>query len=99
MSARLGFVARGIAYIVIGVIPVMVAFRVTRHEPDRDRAIEAIAAKPFGYLLLWILVIGFPGMAVWRLVQAAVRRLNLPEGHRVRARFTASAMPSRSSAP
>jgi hypothetical protein len=34
---------------------------------------------------LWILVIGFPGMAVWRFVQAAVWRLNLTEGHRVRA--------------
>lgn len=32
--ARLGFVARGIAYIVIGVIAVMVALRVARHEPD-----------------------------------------------------------------
>ena len=30
----LGFVARGIAYIVIGVIAVMVALRVARHEPD-----------------------------------------------------------------
>jgi hypothetical protein len=80
--ARLGFVARGIAYIVIAV---MVALRVARHEPDTAGAIEAIAAEPFGYLLLWILVIGFLGLAGWRLVQAAVRRLNLTEGHRVRA--------------
>jgi len=81
----MGFVARGIAYIVIGVIAVMVAFGVARHEPDSAGAIEAIAAKPFGYLLLWILVIGFLGLAVWRFVQAAVKRLNLTEGHRVRA--------------
>jgi len=85
MFARLGLVARGIAYIVVGVIAVMVAFGVARHEPDRAGAIEAIATKPFGYLLLWILVIGFLGLAVWRFVQAAVKRLNLTEGHRVRA--------------
>jgi len=85
LFARLGFVARGIAYIVIGAIAVMVALGVARHEPDGAGAIEAIAAKPFGYLLLWILVIGFLGLAVWRFVQAAVRRLNLTEGHRVRA--------------
>jgi Domain of Unknown Function (DUF1206) len=66
MFARLGFVARGIVCIVIGAIALMVAFGVARHEPDRAGAIEAIAAKPFGYLLLWILVIGFLGMAVWR---------------------------------
>jgi biotin transporter BioY len=76
MFARLGFVARGIVYIVIGAIALMVAFGVARHEPDRAGAIEAIAAKPCGYLLLWILVIGFLGMAVRRFVQAAVRRLN-----------------------
>ena len=85
MFARLGFVARGIAYIVIGVIAVMLAFGVARHEPDRGGAIEAIAGKPFGYLLLWILVIGFLALAVWRFVQAAEKRLNLTEGHRVMA--------------
>jgi hypothetical protein len=76
MFARLGFVARGIVCIVIGAVALMVAFGVARYEPDRAGAIEAIAAKPFGYLLLWILVIGFLGMAVRRFVQAAVRRLN-----------------------
>ncbi len=85
--ARLGFVARGIAYIVIGVIAIMVALGIARHSPDSAGAIEAIATKPFGYLLLWILVIGFLALAVWRFVQAAVKRLNLTEGHRVRAFF------------
>jgi hypothetical protein len=85
MFARLGFVARGIAYIVIGVIAAMLAFGVARHEPDRAGAIEAIAGKPFGYLLLWILVIGFLALAVWRFVQAAEKRLNLTGGHRVMA--------------
>jgi Domain of Unknown Function (DUF1206) len=85
MLARLGFVARGIAYIVIGVIAVMLAFGIARHEPDRAGAIEAIADKPFGYLLLWILVIGFLALAVWRFVQAAVKRLNPTAGHRVRS--------------
>ena len=33
MFTRLGLVARGIAYIVIGTIAVMVAFGIARHEP------------------------------------------------------------------
>ena len=85
MFARLGFVARGIAYIVIGAIAVMLAFGFARHEPDRAGALEAIAGKPFGYLLLWILVIGFFALALWRFVQAAEKRLNPTTGHRVRA--------------
>lgn len=83
--ARLGFIARGITYIVIGVIALMVALGIARHSPDSAGAIEAIASKPFGYVLLLILVIGFLGLAVWRFVQAAVKRLNLTEGHRIRA--------------
>lgn len=85
MFARLGFVARGIAYIVIGAIAVMLALGFARHEPDRAGALEAIADKPFGYLLLWILVIGFFALALWRFVQAAEKRLNPTTGHRVRA--------------
>jgi hypothetical protein len=85
--ARIGLVARGIVYIVIGVIAIMLALGIARHSPDTTGAIEAIATKPFGYLLLWILAIGFLGLAVWRLVQAAVKRLNLTDGHRIKAFF------------
>jgi hypothetical protein len=81
--ARLGLVVRGIVYIVIGAIAVMMALGVGRHSPDSTGAIEAIATKPFGFLLLWILVIGFLGLAVWRFVQAAVKRLNPADGHRI----------------
>jgi hypothetical protein len=85
--ARIGLVARGIVYIVIGVIAIMLALGIARHSPDTTGAIEAIATKPFGYLLLWILAIGFLGLAVWRLVQAAVKRLNVTDGHRIKAFF------------
>jgi uncharacterized protein DUF1206 len=87
MFARLGLIARGIDYIVIGAIALMLALHVAQHEPDTAGAIEAIATKPLGYLLLWILVIGFLALAVWRLVQAAVPWLNTTDGHRVMALF------------
>ncbi len=83
--ARLGFVARGIIYIVIGAIAVMLAVGAAQHTPDQGGALEAIASKPFGYLLLWIVTIGFAGLALWRLVQALVARLNPTEAHRLTA--------------
>ncbi|WP_369633675.1 DUF1206 domain-containing protein [Nocardia sp. JMUB6875] len=82
--ARVGFIARGIAYIVIGVLGIMLAFGIARHEPERAGALEAIATKPLGYLLLWIVVIGFAGLALWRLTQAAAR-LHRSNGHRLYA--------------
>ena len=87
--ARFGLVARGIIYIIIGAIAVMLAFGAAQHLPDRGGALEAIASKPFGFVLLWILVIGFAGLALWKLVQAAVARLNPTEAHRLKAAGTA----------
>jgi len=85
MVARLGFLARGIVYIVVGFIGVMMAAGVARHEPDTAGALAAIASKPLGYLLLWVLVIGFAGLAAWRLVQAATARVHSSDGHRLYA--------------
>ena len=85
MLARLGLAARGIIYVVIGAIAVMLALGAARHAPDRAGALEAIASKPFGYLLLWVITIGFAGLALWRIIQAAVARLNPTEAYRLRA--------------
>ena len=83
--ARFGLVARGIIYIVIGAIAVMLAFGAARHVPDRAGALAAVASKPFGYVLLWIITLGLAGLALWKIVQAAVARLNPTEGHRLKA--------------
>jgi uncharacterized membrane protein len=83
--ARLGLAARGIIYMVIGAIAVMLALGAARHVPGRAGALEAVAGKPFGYLLLWVITIGFAGLALWKLIQAAVARLNPTEAYRLRA--------------
>ncbi len=68
--ARAGFAARGIVYIVIGILAVLVGLGYGRHDLDRAGALVAIADEPFGALLLWLLVIGFVGLALWRAVRA-----------------------------
>ncbi|TCJ99501.1 DUF1206 domain-containing protein [Nocardia alba] len=83
--ARFGFVARGIAYIVIGILAFLLAIGTAEHEPDAGGALAAIAAKPLGYLLLWILVLGFAALAVWRAVQVAGARRTYSGGHRTYA--------------
>lgn len=39
-------------------------------QADRTGALHAISATPVGGALLWLLVIGFIGMALWRLSEA-----------------------------
>jgi Domain of Unknown Function (DUF1206) len=68
--ARAGFLARGLMYIVIGWIALQVAFGRTGQEADRTGALHELSTKPFGAAALWLLVVGFSGMALWRLSEA-----------------------------
>ncbi|MFJ9244392.1 DUF1206 domain-containing protein [Streptomyces sp. NPDC101776] len=70
-AARAGFVARGVIYVLIGVLSLRIAFSGGGEQADRGGAIAEIAQKPFGTVLLWLLGIALAGMALWRLSEAA----------------------------
>ncbi|MEZ0113882.1 hypothetical protein ABH920_007916 [Catenulispora sp. EB89] len=67
---RAGFVARGVVYLLIGWIALLIALDHRTGEADRSGALELIAGKPYGFAVLWFLVVGFAGMALWRLMLA-----------------------------
>jgi hypothetical protein len=72
---RAGLVAKGIVYGVIGLLAVDLALGDgVEQSPDRDGALRAIAAQPFGRVLLTVLAAGFAGYALWRLAQALFDR-------------------------
>ncbi|HXT92186.1 MAG TPA: DUF1206 domain-containing protein [Trebonia sp.] len=73
--ARMGFFARGLMYIVIGWIAVEIAFGKTSQQADRSGALQTLGRTPAGEIALWVLVVGFFGMAVWRLSQVLFDRL------------------------
>jgi hypothetical protein len=49
----------------------MIALNHRVMEEDRTGALELSAGKPFGFIVLWLLVVGFAGMAPWRAALAA----------------------------
>ncbi len=69
--ARLGLVARGAIYILVGWLALQIALGNSGKQADRGGAVQEIASKPFGHLLLWLLGIGLAGLALWRLTEAA----------------------------
>jgi Domain of Unknown Function (DUF1206) len=81
--ARAGFLARGIMYGVIGWIALLVAFRKTGQQADKTGALHELSGTPFGAIALWVLVVGFFGMALWRLSEAVY---GPPGGGRPKAR-------------
>jgi hypothetical protein len=69
--ARAGLTARGIIYILIGWIAVLVALGRSAPEADQEGALRLLAGKPYGVVSLWLLFIGFAAYALWRLSEAA----------------------------
>jgi hypothetical protein len=69
--ARTGLTARGIIYILIGWVAILVAFGHSSHEADQEGALQLLAGKPYGVVSLWLLGIGFAAYALWRLSEAA----------------------------
>jgi hypothetical protein len=69
--ARAGLTARGIIYILIGWVAVLVALGHGTHEADQEGALQLLAGKPYGSVSLWLLGIGFAAYALWCLSEAA----------------------------
>jgi hypothetical protein len=84
--ARAGLTARGVMYIVIGIIAVQIAIDGTHQQADRAGALRLVAATPFGAAALWLLVAGFAAMTLWRLAEAAWGEA-LPDGHKATRRL------------
>lgn len=68
--ARAGLVARGVIYLLIGWVALMLAAGRGNGEADQRGALTTLATKPYGSQMLWALVVGFAAYALWRLSEA-----------------------------
>ena len=70
IGARVGILAYGITHLLIAWLALQVAFGQGNEQADQRGAFQALAEQPFGQVLLWVLVVGFVAVALWRLEQA-----------------------------
>ncbi|MDQ3321741.1 MAG: DUF1206 domain-containing protein [Acidobacteriota bacterium] len=68
--ARFGYAAKGIVYVIIGILAALAAFTSGGRTTDSRGALEEILSKSYGKLLLGAVAVGLAGYAVWRIVQA-----------------------------
>jgi len=68
--ARIGLTARGLVYLIMGWLAVLVATGGRAHVDQRG-ALTEVLAQPFGAVLVWLMAIGFAAYAVWRLSEVA----------------------------
>ena len=69
-AARAGLTARGLVYLLIGVLALLVA-RGARAEVDQKGALAQVLAKPYGGWVVGALAVGFAAYSLWRLSEAA----------------------------
>jgi hypothetical protein len=68
--ARVGIVAYGVVYLVLGWIAVQLGLGGTSEDASTQGALRELASQSFGGVLMWIVVGGLGAMVVWQLTSA-----------------------------
>ncbi|ANS62666.1 putative integral membrane protein [Streptomyces lincolnensis] len=89
VAARAGLTARGVIYLLVGILALQIAFGDGKEQADRGGALAELSDKPFGAVLLWALGVGLVGMALWRLSEALFGSVGR-DGHKPRKRLLAA---------
>ncbi|GAC1038017.1 DUF1206 domain-containing protein [Pseudomonas sp. No.117] len=69
LLARSGYAARGLVYLIIGVLALLAA-RGSGQPADSHDSLEALLTQPFGHFLVGLVVVGLVAFAAWRILQA-----------------------------
>ncbi|WP_308168087.1 DUF1206 domain-containing protein [Nonomuraea sp. NEAU-A123] len=84
--ARGGFAACGVNYMLVGLLAVQIALGIGGKAADAAGAVHAVAAHTGGLVLLWLVAVGFAGLALWRLAEVVYGQAS-PNGQTVTKRL------------
>jgi hypothetical protein len=68
--ARVGFVVKGVLYVVVGTLALQLALSAGGRITGTSGALTAVLRQPFGRTMLLVAAFGLLGYAVWRVLQA-----------------------------
>ncbi|MCX6462602.1 MAG: DUF1206 domain-containing protein [Pseudonocardiales bacterium] len=92
IAARVGLLAYGVTHLLIAWLALQIAFGGGGQQADQNGAFQTLAQQPFGAVLLWVLVVGFAAVALWRAEQAVWGYAYVSDtAKQVRRRVTAGA--------
>lgn len=74
--ARVGFVAKGTVYAIIGVLTFMAAFNLGGQKAGQLKVLDFLEKQPFGNALLVLIALGLACYAAWRFISS----ISDPEG-------------------
>ena len=88
--ARLGFAAKALLYVIVGVMALQAALGNGGGTMGSSGALAELLGKPFGRALLMVMALGLLGYAMWRVIEGVTdpeRRGSTPKGLALRASF------------
>jgi hypothetical protein len=77
VAITLGLVAYGVVHLLIAWIALQLAWGKSSKEASQQGALEELAGKPLGGVLLWIVAIGMFTLVVWRVLELVWGHLEL----------------------
>lgn len=77
--ARAGYVGSGIVHLLIGYLAIRVAFGRGEQEASQSGAMAELGEQPGGKIVLWIAVVVFVMMGLWRFAEATFGKASEPE--------------------
>lgn len=75
--SRVGLVAYGLVYLLIGWLAVQVAVGDRAGGVSKSGALHTLAEQPLGSVLLWVATCGFAALVVWQAIEALFRQEKL----------------------
>lgn len=85
LFAHVGLTARGVIYLLLGWVAVLVAVGKTTDEADQRGALQLLAGTTYGRVALWLIAAGLACYALWRLSETV---FGVPGDSGTGARFT-----------
>lgn len=71
MSITLGLIAYGVVHLLIAWIALQLAWGKSHEEASQQGALQDLASKPFGGVLLWVVAIGLFSLVIWKVLELA----------------------------
>lgn len=83
--ARAGFVVSGLMHLVIGYLAIRIALGSSGGDADQSGALATVSARPGGVVVLWVAVVAFLSMSMWRFAETALGRKTDPKSQNAKA--------------
>jgi len=76
VAITVGLIAYGVVHLLIAWIALQLAWGKNSEKADQQGALQELASKPFGSVLLWIVAVGLFALVIWKALELAYGHLD-----------------------